>query len=435
MVLSVGVSKFPETLKSIRMKGTGFAASESWPMALHILPCTMDHISIELDWVHRRNFTIDDWNALAKMKTLRSLTLNLCSYFASDHASYIPRSVEKLILKYVTNKPTDEWCIGILKALPKNLKKLEGIWPYYISPEVAENMPRTLETVGNREISPEAIRYLPDSFTQILQRARTTTAFPSKIQKLALHRLSEPLAEILPLQLSSLIIEEGPLEAGIASKLPRNLTHLNIMGLLGASQALDTLFKSLPPTLTFFHAATILDVTKLPIPLPVPSHSSMHIPRRLKTLHIGYLALSESDVAEWILGLPQSLTALHLIFDTFPKGCLAALGSSMPILKSLGIHSMKSPEGGWAQHINARLLPRTLAKLSLIDGVERHPDRPVFQSDIIDESFRGAPPLLSNLQIPYSPSLTEGCLAHLPKLDLYDHQYHPIRPKWLLHPY
>jgi hypothetical protein len=401
--LQNGDSKFPDNLTSVTV------TARNWLVPLEALPSHLEHLEIHDD---SRGVNIDNWSGLARLKNLKFLECPVNGLFDVEKALMIPRSVESLKLPHIKNDPTAEWSIGILKALPQNIRQLDGIWPDKITAAIAQSMPRTLSRISNLRVLPEAVSFLPDACHEfeLLPNGEDPhsliSAFPSKLSSLYLTRLSPSLAEKFPTHLKSIVIlsTDEMLSTEVLQNLPRNLTSLQQFASFPEHSDLDQVFKALPPSLI-----------ELAVPparmfnLLAPSSSSRYLPRTLKTIEMGCLDFSNSNMAEWILGLPKTLECMKIWINRPQQGAFTSF-KHLTSLTRLQIAVRDKPEGGWARHLDFPSLPRSLTFLRIFSGPHAG------DSDISDETLMGAPPLLTTIQLPASPLLTKECLVHLPKV-------------------
>jgi hypothetical protein len=328
----------------------------------------------------------------------------------SEKAQMIPRSVERLTLGFVRGFLTDESCIELLKALPKNLKTLEGLFPEEITSAIAQSLPKTLETVG-KIVSCDAVAFLPDTIVEMEVDSsdfQVVSSFPSKLSHLKIASITPWTVAKLPAHLQSLQVQSIDLSPGLLSSLPKNLTQLDTGRLLDPKQPIELLFKALPRTLTSFQANKFQDRVG---PVPTPSNSSLFLPSGMKTLDLGNLDFSMSDMSVWIRGLPVTLTSLGITITQLQKGHFTSLGA-LSALQELSLLSLASPSDGWAHCLDFRSLPSNLTTCHISDSTVNFKD-----SDINNDTLIGAPLHLTSLNLPPSPLLTKAVIAHLPNLD------------------
>jgi hypothetical protein len=189
-------------------------------------------------------------------------------------------------------------------------------------------------------------------------------------------------------------------EATIA-RLPGHLTSLDLKYAIKSFPAItETLFQAFPRTLTSLkvYPTGARDADKI----QTTPESSQHLPKCLETLEIGLIDLGGNEnLTKWILGLPKS--------DLFANAsgtewldCLRTLDELTSL--RLAFHQVSRP----TQCSSLHFLPRKLKSLFWIQ---------TFDGQFNNESFRGAPPSLTYLNIPSSPSLNEDCLQFLPNLE------------------
>jgi hypothetical protein len=404
--LELGDCKFPTTLKSFEIVLSQY---KPWPVILGLLPPEIEKIVLRSNRKGPK-FCFDAWTALSSLTNLRTFVCDVHDHFDIKCAELIPRSVETLRLLDIRGPTSEEWCIAILKALPQNLKKLGGsIWPFKIGPEVARHMPRRLEKVKGRIISPEAVPFLPQGFTEIeVAGLFPMTSLPPAVTSLKLTQLETSTLETLPVQLRSLS-SSHLLSADVFKRLPKNLTKLDLMASFDSQDGVDLILESLPRALTSLRLMVFPKGNHLKS--LVSAHSSLHIPRCVEDLTIGSLDFLEGEMAEWILGLPQNLNRLVLSIKRIQIGAMSSF-RCFSALNLLNIDVEQSPAEGWATVLDFRSLPRRLAKLDICDQGNAYNN----VSDISDNTLAGAPPFLDFLTLPKSPLLSRACLVHLRNL-------------------
>ena len=404
--LEIDNSEFPSTLRSLVIDFEGIVSR--WPCLFRHLPAEIEKLSIP---GCSDGITIEDWAALSSLKFLIRLELDISGPFSVEQARLIPRSVEELILHNINDVMSVEWCIDIMRALPQKIRKLEGIWNSLeeFSPEVARNMPRTLETVNWIEIAPEVVAYLPDSFLEVNLCWGDFTAIQSwhsKLQNLFLPYLPNLLLDKLPATLQRLTVEEIDLSVELIERLPRMLSLLTVNA-LNPMIDVELQLKAFPRSLTVLEAYPITQH----VPALCTSGSSRFLPRSLNSLRLGCLDFSESKMAEWILGLPRNLITIRISIKDVQPPVFASF-DTLTALRFLWIDVLKTPTGGWSQHLNLLSLPRNLVSVSLFD-LELGYRLP---TDITNDTFKGAPRNLETLSFPSSPLVNIECLHHLPNL-------------------
>jgi hypothetical protein len=338
--------------------------------------------------------------------------------FEIEDALLLPRSLEELFLSSIT-VGNDKWRLGILNALPPNLKRLEGIWEPFVSSQWIQNVPKTLETIEDIKFAPNDVQYLPESFTELAlddDNLDVISAFPPNLKTLDLYFLPDSIIEKLPNQLRSLSVAGITWSGEIVSKLPRDLTTISTYWATVSIGAVEPLFKALSATLTSLQAypAGLPPADeKLIVGVPTPSQSSLLLPRSMKHLEIGTLGFLENTMAEWILGLPKRLVELKLSITDFQPGIFKSLGH-LHYLKTFDVVVFHSPFGGWAQHLIFKELPRNIKSFRILDKGDGDAN-----PDITNDCFIGAPLSLRLLTIPdyVSHLLSKECLLHLPFLD------------------
>jgi hypothetical protein len=400
---------FPKTLQILDL---GLHHFNRWPLVFHQLPTEIERISLRSS-IKGDPLTDKEWTALSSFTKLKFLEFRVSGSFDVKQAQMLPKSIEKLYLERIDCAKTNEWCIRILETLSqnKNLKRIEGTWPSVIYPEVAKKIPRTLEMIEYQQIAHTAIAFMPDGYhtMEIFFSGDfgDVPTFPSKLTSLTTPRLPIRMAEKLPNHLKSLKVYKVEWTSELVEKLPRNLATLQSDFLLNPIADIEGFLKSLPQGLTSlgeFDQASLEN----PAFVSTPSGSSQYFPRGIKRLDIGCLDFSESNMAEWFLGLPTRLTNLALSVKDLQIGVFASL-SNLNALKLLRIYVVNDSNGSWAQYLDFSLLSRNLRSLHLAEV-----SRGFKASDITNDTLKGVPPSLKILVIPNAPLLTSDCLPHLP---------------------
>jgi hypothetical protein len=382
--------------------------------------------------------------------------------FGPKDAEMLPRSLEEVNFHGI-HHISEEWCISILNAMPKNIKRLGGIFPKKPTLAVARHLPRTLlqfsadeRFSGDPDVSmpPDVIEGLPDSMAQLsvgagdyskilhfpkelrtlkMENIRFSSSSSKEQQQLAgnngiglgigigsvndtLERLIKQIPkDVKVLSLNFLSRENDPITGELATLLPRSLKELTWKAgdPMGADP--NAVFKALPLTLTSLsieHNHVLIDRTTRRI--KPPPGSSLLIPRSIVSLHIGacleFDAQKKGKMSQWILGLPKSLVVLSLTFSRAQRGIFNSFGE-FNNLEDLCIKSLNPPKDGWSKcaEVNLQSLPRSLTRFSF-SSFSGEPN--CQQSDLTNDFFEGAPAYLTSLQIPISPLLTRACLVH-----------------------
>jgi hypothetical protein len=415
--LKTAGSRFPESLRSIKI---GIIQTLE---IFHLVPLDIEEIILE-----RGSSilcpTLDDWTAISRLTYLKRLSFEVGGFLQREHAELIPRSVEDLYLKNAWGFTTSARTVEFMQALPKNLKKLGGVWPSRdIVQEVAQNMPRTLEVAYDSRIIPDGIAKLPDKFTRleipITADLLLVSSFPSNLRFLKVANLPIALLKLLPDGLETLESSNTRLviTTELAKALPKGLTSLEIKSAFNPIPSdcdLELLFEALPPRLTSLisSADPVQSRAEKIVCSSTTAKSSLLLPRSLYKIHIGYLDFVDDQAAEWILGLPTRLTSLEIMVLRLQNGMLSSF-ASLAQLENLAVHVANAPEGGWAHHVNFGKLPRKLQKLRLMDSQNDKTKN----SLLANESLKGSPKYLTDLFLPDSPFLTEKCLVHLPNVE------------------
>jgi hypothetical protein len=261
-----------------------------------------------------------------------------------------------------------------------------------ITPDIAKNLPRTLELIEERLIFPEAIPYIPDTFVELEVHPEGDyahiTSLPSKLRYLGLYSPPLRIFDILPPALTRLRLERGQ----------------------NPIKDVERLFNGLPPTLTSLEAHSVYLLKSFLKPVPTPSHSSLMLPRGIKTLELSCLDFSDSSMAEWILGLPPNLTRLKICCRDLQRGGFTSL-RVLVALEYLSFTVINSPGGKWAQFLDFPALPRHLIEFNLLPIVTDP-----YECDITNGTFLGAPLSLQSLNLPKSYHVTKDSSVHLPNL-------------------
>jgi hypothetical protein len=415
---------FPKNLKTffyLAHSGPSESNSLQWALVFRFLP-----IGIERVTFRSRCGTLaeaDRWSSLSKLINLKSLDVSVRGPFSIELAQMLPRSIEELHLAHIYTG-LETWCVDLLKskALPPRIRKMTGVCRG-INTAVAQNLPETLELMGNPQIAPGIIPHLPNNISMVHVSSTgdlgNISSFPSNASEILLPHLTHSLAKRLPKGLKSLTIHHSligiPLEA--FSILPTNLTALDTYWTPNPSTNIEGFLKVLPRTLTCLKLS-VVGRTESEIFFPTPSQSSLHLPRCMEILEIGHMDFSGCSMADWILGLPRSLTLLGISVRDLQKDTFPAFGI-LPSLNTLKIEVENPPEDGWASKLDFKFLPRSLTEIRLkqTPSLQPHTMQPLHHSsDITNETFRGAPMRLKVLEIPKSPKINRGCLVHLPRI-------------------
>jgi hypothetical protein len=445
---AAGDSRFPETLKTLELE---VEALFGWQILFHLVSPGIEKISVRVLQSLNTPFSEEDWNALSKLGgggSLKFLEFPVWGPLNVDQVRRIPRSVEVLKLSQVFLN-TKEWCIEMLQsgALSPKLKTLHGIWPLMPIPiDVAQNLPKTLQRVGNHAIAPESISHLPDSMVDIkvgfIGDFPNDVRCPENLQHLNLPSITLSMIKILPNGLQSLKIHTSRAEFTIEmiEILPRNLTELTAPWTQPKATNVELLFKALPSALKYLDISSYTKegpARSKPVSAPATTHSSLSLPRGLEYLKIETLDFLESDMGEWINGLPSNLTIFRFGIKDLQIGALSFL-SHLTALNQLSVTAKNFPNGGWAQFLDFGALPRKLTDLRFrtdpaVDPATTTVGRPIPHtcSGITDETLRGAPPRLRTLNLPGSPLLTQECLIHIPHVDNLWEEYKS--PLWYQH--
>jgi hypothetical protein len=370
--------------------------------------------------------TNDEWNALSQVR-LKYLDLNFECTFGSQQAKYLPRTLDAFHLNRVSMVDQEDY-LEVLQAMPQNLRILTGFRPTLITAEIAQAMPRSLETCSHEIYAPEALQYLPNGIKKICLApvcdVQDIQGFPSQLENLSIPSLTLSIASMLP---STLLALHGTRKAMVLTEeiikaLPRNLRKIQVFE--HCTHPLDSVesLKYLPPKLTILNIMPgNSDRDMVPfVPLPTPVQSASWLSRHLKQLEIGTLDFLEGDMSPWLLTLPPNLETLRLLVSSIGRDALHCL-DTFGNLTLLAIATLRAPTDGWASQIKS--WPPKLETVTFTDLSKA-------ASNLTNESFRGAPETLTRISIPESSLLDSGCLVHLPNVEHFNVDYH--RPKWFL---
>jgi hypothetical protein len=244
------------------------------------------------------------------------------------------------------------------------------------------------------------------------------SSFPPKLAHLHFLDFDSSLLRFLPKSLQSFKFNQNSwkdscrLSLLSISSLPRSLTSLSLPPISiddTNPDVLESFYSSLPLTLTELEYGSTEDLF-----LFLSSSSSLHLPRGLKSLQIlKEIEFSLCNMAEWILGLPETLTSLEFNVNPPPSRSAFSAFGALINLKKLLIEIPKPP-ASWAKRIDFRSLPRSLTQFELNDAPYGSIDE--LDSDITNDVLIGAPRSLRSLLLPASSLLSQECLVHLPNL-------------------
>jgi hypothetical protein len=405
--------RFPESLKTLIL----YTMSKD---ALHLLPPDIEHVQIarmdrRVAWM-----TIEDWRAISRLTKLKSLYLGYYGHFDVKSAEMIPRSLEALILAGTLGISSEEESVEILRALPHSLTQLYGVWPMgYLTPVMARNLPTSLREMGmnyRQGVVPLAVASLPNSLTRLdvygaARDYEQIKSFPANLSDLMVDQLPERVLHLLPdnLQTLKIVKDEFWLFSELVEMLPRGLKTLEIPD-ADPKDEMEVILRALPPSLTHLVLGSSLFIT-------MSSSSSQLLPRTIKSISLHFemnVATEEGldGLAEWILGLPSSLSLLEFLPQTLSPSAFQSFGK-LANLKSLSLEMCKKQEEGWAKEFKFTHLPRQLTHLRLADATVSFKDSA--HSGINNLSFKGAPPSLIELSIPKS-EITHGYLSAFPNI-------------------
>jgi hypothetical protein len=432
--LEMDESMFPSSLVDLHLS---LAEMPRLPVAFHHLPVGLESLYLNIG-SQFTGLVLENWDAIHKLTNLKTLQIPVGVPLTIKEVQLLPQSLETLELTNIVDIVTEEWCIQILKALlPRKLKILKGIFPEEITPSIVRHMPRTLVKLDRDYTFPasELISMLPDSIEDLKVEGDDLfliSSFPSKLQSLTIQDIPYHSASVLKSMLALLPDSlktldfgfdfEGRLTTDMASTLPRGLEELIWISSVPLNGEMKALFKALPRTLKQIEMLpTYLDHASIS-PARTTPQSSLMLPRQLEALHIGCLEFTPGKMAEWILNLPNGLRSLSISIKQIQLRAFDAFGA-LEHLQYLSIRVLLPPKGGWSKFVNLQSLPRKLTSLSFWDIYSK-------DSDLTDESFRGAAPSITSLEIQSSPLLTIGCLSHLPNLSELRYQPNNERPSW-----
>jgi hypothetical protein len=415
--------KFPNGLQHLHI------AVEEPTCVFSLLPLGCETLALYRTSASGKRISDEEWRVLGQVQ-LKSLQVSVLQPFTAQQASWLPQTLEKLILQRIEPALKDEECISIAKELPQKLRFLEGVWPRSLTPEFTKALPRTLEIQKEVNVCPESVAFLPSQtkelhFTPGLNLS-IISGFPSQLQDLTIPELTDHLASLLPHSLKCLRISEicTTLTGTMINLMPRNLRSLSFNTY--SPRPFDTVasLKNLPPSievLTMYCTDSPPNKLTGEYPLLMPSESSLWLPSRLTKLKLSTIDLSESNMSQWFEGLPKSLVVLELVLISLSKDALGPL-QHFTSLTRLFITSVRVPDGTWAQYLAS--LPPKLTDLSFTDLAS-----PAVPATINNHSFLNVPKSLQRIFLPPSPSLTAQCLVHLPNIQGFF--FHPsVKPEW-----
>jgi hypothetical protein len=404
-------------------------------------------ISLPADCWDVAKLSVCNWKSISNLTSLEKLTLPMSPnvFFTAEAAMLVPRSVERLNLSGMDFSGWEtQSIIEILNALPPKIRLLESMtWPLDFTLELTCNLPRHLERLENAFIPPSLVSYVPQSLRELqieFGDYSLISHLPPNLQCLTIYGGIEWLVDKLPPHLDTLILdyEQVKLSEEIVSQFPRNLINLYVAGDNPYTGNVELVFKALPRTLRDLGTYPVTSDADSLCPVPAPLHSSQFLPRDIHALAVGCLDFYESNMIEWIVGLPKKLVSLKLNLKQLQKGALATIGSSLSSLTILTISVLESPSSSsssgeergdsWSQHIQLGSLPLNLLEIDITDMEKRCED-----SGITNENFVGAPPGLRWIALPASPLVTKDCLSHLPD-DLWSRGFitlGDVAPAWL----
>jgi hypothetical protein len=413
--------RFPPTLRKLDV-----TLSRHTPI-LSLLPQCLHTLCLSRSTIDYNMVSDEDWMALSRLELNRAVLPRIRLGYDPDFLQYLPKTIEELIFETRASELTANQCISVLKALAplSSLRVLEGVWPTDMDLSVVQSMPPTLEMKFEELVYGEAVHLLPTNTKGLVCNEPTFNhiqRLPPHLQHLTVPYITEALARLLPPSLLTLSMthKEAKLTEALINLLPRKL--FSLVTEARCIQPFDRIesLKSLPGNLITLELKTFQDPEAI-VAVSTPSESSRFLPPYLENLELGCLDFSSSDMADWCLGLPRSLTSITLLLSTLPADGLSAF-QQFKQLHSLDIEVISPPTSGWSQHLAK--LPAQLGFLALRDASPL-PN----PSNITSKSFQYELPHLNWLLLPESPLLDEECLNLLPELtQLYMGNY--SSPEW-----
>jgi hypothetical protein len=404
-------AKFPETLRSVDF------ATRSRESLIHLLPRKLeelDYFIIGAPSDHR-----SDWNALSELE-LKHLSLVPCGFFDVEDARLLPRTLVSLILESQTTINTPEWTSRILPALPQKLKLLLGVWPEYITADLAKLIPRTLEWNCHTIVNDEAVSLMPQNSPKLNLNPSashdTIQSFPSLLSDLIVSRVDERLISLFPKTLKMLTIREGnfTLEGRHFELLPENLETIRYNS-ANHSSPIDRLesLRILPRQLrqlTLVPSRSIVQRFSNFVALSTPHESSLWLPPQLVYLQLGCI---ESPSAQWFANLPSTLAILDLVVYNLDLIQVTSF-ENHSALRTISFCLLgQIPQQGWGNCLKG-LPPKSISLkyttvVGTVEGVK---------TDLTDEDFKRLPASLTQLELPNCPLVGEPSFAHCPEMSL-----------------
>jgi hypothetical protein len=380
---------------------------------IHLLPPNLTTLTYEIRRIGQNfdDIPLDDFLLLPK--TISELSLP-CSDFGPAHAEILPSCIQDL--RIVSNYEfSEEKTMSILKALPKTMKSIRGIYPSVMTAALASLLPRTLSQFLYVDIEWDAVHLLPSQLRSLYLVEHGSPpeilGLPSCLEAFNVEMASPSVFAALPPDLPSFSIRSGKLSLEMVKKLPSKLEYFSI----SENQPFDTLecWKYLP------RALKNLDITPsslneedidAPFDLPDAPDSASWFPPDLQTLAIG---LVNKPSNEWFSYLPRQLEVFCIYVVELPDMAMESLAQRLLLLTDLDLYWTKPQPGGIARFIP--YLPRSLeycvlsyskTEINKIEDVE---------SEATDEHLKNLPRNLRNLLLPLSPKLTEECTRYMPR--------------------
>jgi hypothetical protein len=390
--------KFPENLQSLELftnKHVHFS---------HLLPSQLEKLTYTSG--SATSCTIRNWIDLSRLP-LKHLKLSVSGSFDAKIAAQLPRSLTSIVLRNISSDITPKWTIGMLKALPRNLVHLRGIFPDPLPASVIRWLPPTLLWSGMEDIDPSGLAIMPPNTLAVRMATQDgierISGFPPNLHTLEIRRLTDSVASMLPRPALKNLRISGSLKISQIFLLPRNLETLSVMGEFGKPIEMNAL-KGLPERLVSLRMVRGGSSGHQPIKMSSPD-SSQWFPRTLTHLEIGPIDVL---TPEWLYGLPKTLTLLNLKCEILSSSLLKATAQFLE-LTDLRIINYLTPDDQWQYSLD--FLPPKLTRLQLRQLVT-----PGGKSSLKNSSFLKIPTTITEIEIPPSPYLDKPSYTHLPRL-------------------
>jgi hypothetical protein len=412
-------AKFPQTLR------TAILDSRQPVPVFHLFPRELEcleYYTLSAPADFRSN-----WSALSGLK-LKSLGLAPAGIFDVEDVKLLPSTLESLALDAIPGRSTTEWTIRILSAMPLGLKSLSGIWPEYITPELAQAIPRTLKWTCTSMIAGGAVSLLPPNTPKldlsVGNSPEAIEAFPALLSELIISRLDSRIICLFPSTLKSVNVTENgfTLTKDLIEILPQSLERISVCS--DSAKPIDSLesFKLFPRKLRSLILMTTVTARNYRNfeTLPTPSESSMWLPPCLRVLQLGCI---EMPCTQWLTNLPDTLERISLAINNVDFGPLNALANRRA-LTSMAVNLLgEIPKKGWIQCLE-NLPPNLLSLKYMTPGVSQ-------ETDLTNEALNLLPVSLTQLQLPTSPLINNPSLSRTPDLsDIYIQNHAPM---WFKH--